>query len=251
MKIKKRDINKAVKFLTNKDNSQLLKVVIAIVIFIAIISGIYIIVDYNKEKSTNNVTFEEYLNSKTNTILNSTSIAANQNSNSSNTKENSNKTKSNNNTNTNTNNSSSSNSNEIKPNGKITELTVKRVVDGDTLVLEKEGTEYKVRLIGVNTPESVHLDKTKNTEFGKVASEFTKKRLENKIVDVEFDAGPTDRYGRLLVYLYVDGVSYNEVLLEEGMAQVMIYSPNVKNAELYKSIEKVAKDKKVGLWKNN
>lgn len=245
MKIKKRDINKAVKFLTNKDNSQLLKVVIAIVIFIAIISGIYIIVDYNKEKSTNNVTFEEYLNSKTNTILNSTSIAANQNSNSSNTKENSNKTKSN------TNNSSSSNSNEIKPNGKITNLTVKRVVDGDTLVLEKEGTEYKVRLIGVNTPESVHLDKTKNTEFGKVASEFTKKRLENKTVDIEFDAGPTDRYGRLLVYLYVDGVSYNEVLLEEGMAQVMIYSPNVKNAELYKSIEKVAKDKKVGLWKNN
>lgn len=248
MKIKKRDINKAVKFLTNKDNSQLLKGIIAIVIIIAIISGIYIIVDYNKEKSTNNVTFEEYLNSKTNTILNSTSIAANQNSNSSNTKENSNKTKSNN---TNTNNSSSSNSNEIKPNGKITELTVKRVVDGDTLVLEKEGTEYKVRLIGVNTPESVHLDKTKNTEFGKVASEFTKKRLENKTVDVEFDAGPTDRYGRLLVYLYVDGVSYNEVLLEEGMAQVMIYSPNVKNAELYKSIEKVAKDKKVGLWKNN
>lgn len=245
MKIKKRDINKAVKFLTNKDNSQLLKGIIAIVIIIAIISGIYIIVDYNKEKSTNNVTFEEYLNSKTNTILNSTSIAANQNSNSSNTKENSNKTKSN------TNNSSSSNSNEIKPNGKITNLTVKRVVDGDTLVLEKEGTEYKVRLIGVNTPESVHLDKTKNTEFGKVASEFTKKRLENKTVDIEFDAGPTDRYGRLLVYLYVDGVSYNEVLLEEGMAQVMIYSPNVKNAELYKSIEKVAKDKKVGLWKNN
>lgn len=245
MKIKKRDINKAVKFLTNKDNSQLLKGIIAIVIIIAIISGIYIIVDYNKEKSTNNVTFEEYLNSKTNTILNSTSIAANQNSNSSNTKENSNKTKSN------TNNSSSSNSNEIKPNGKITNLTVKRVVDGDTLVLEKEGTEYKVRLIGVNTPESVHLDKTKNTEFGKVASEFTKKRLENKTVDIEFDAGPTDRYGRLLVYLYLDGVSYNEVLLEEGMAQVMIYSPNVKNAELYKSIEKVAKDKKVGLWKNN
>lgn len=246
MKIKKRDINKAVKFLTNKDNSQLLKVVIAIVIFIAIISGIYIIVDYNKEKSTNNVTFEEYLNSKTNTILNSTSIAENPNSTITNTKEN-NKNKNE----TNTNNRSSNNSNEIKPNGKITNLTVKRVVDGDTLVLEKEGTEYKVRLIGVNTPESVHLDKTKNTEFGKVASEFTKKRLENKTVDIEFDAGPTDRYGRLLVYLFVDGVSYNEVLLEEGMAEVMIYSPNVKNAELYKSIEKVAKDKKVGLWKNN
>lgn len=140
-------------------------------------------------------------------------------------------------------------SEEVKSNSKIKDLSVKRVVDGDTVVLEKNGYEYKVRLIGVDTPESVHLDKNKNTKEGKIASDFTKERLTGKKVDIEFDVKPQDKYGRYLVYLYVDGISYNEVLLEEGMARVMMISPNVKNKELYAQIEKRAKDKKIGIWK--
>lgn len=140
-------------------------------------------------------------------------------------------------------------SEEVKSNSKIKDLSVKRVVDGDTVVLEKNGYEYKVRLIGVDTPESVHLDKNKNTKEGKIASDFTKERLKGKKVDIEFDVKPQDKYGRYLVYLYVDGISYNEVLLEEGMARVMMISPNVKNKELYAQIEKRAKDKKIGIWK--
>lgn len=140
-------------------------------------------------------------------------------------------------------------SEEVKSNSKIKDLSVKRVVDGDTVVLEKNGYEYKVRLIGVDTPESVHLDKNKNTKEGKIASDFTKERLIGKKVDIEFDVKPQDKYGRYLVYLYVDGISYNEVLLEEGMARVMMISPNVKNKELYAQIEKRAKDKKIGIWK--
>lgn len=140
-------------------------------------------------------------------------------------------------------------SEEVKSNSKIKDLSVKRVVDGDTVVLEKNGYEYKVRLIGVDTPESVHLDKNKNTKEGKIASDFTKERLTGKKVDIEFDLKPQDKYGRYLVYLYVDGISYNEVLLEEGMARVMMISPNVKNKELYAQIEKRAKDKKIGIWK--
>ena len=137
-------------------------------------------------------------------------------------------------------------SEEVKSNSKIKDWSVKRVVDGDTVVLEKNGYEYKVRLIGVDTPESVHLDKNKNTKEGKIASDFTKERLTGKKVDIEFDVKPQDKYGRYLVYLYVDGISYNEVLLEEGMARVMMISPNVKNKELYTQIEKRAKDKKIG-----
>ena len=140
-------------------------------------------------------------------------------------------------------------SEEVKSNSKIKDLSVKRVVDGDTVVLEKNGYEYKVRLIGVDTPESVHLDKNKNTKEGKIASDFTKERLTGKKVDIEFDVKPQGKYGRYLVYLYVDGISYNEVLLEEGMARVMMISPNVKNKELYAQIEKRAKDKKIGIWK--
>ena len=140
-------------------------------------------------------------------------------------------------------------SEEVKSNSKIKDLSVKKVVDGDTVVLEKNGYEYKVRLIGVDTPESVHLDKNKNTKEGKIASDFTKERLTGKKVDIEFDVKPQDKYGRYLVYLYVDGISYNEVLLEEGMARVMMISPNVKNKELYAQIEKRAKDKKIGIRK--
>ena len=65
-------------------------------------------------------------------------------------------------------------SEEVKSNSKIKDLSVKRVVDGDTVVLEKNGYEYKVRLIGVDTPESVHVEINQNTNEGKIASDFTK-----------------------------------------------------------------------------
>ena len=76
---------------------------------------------------------------------------------------------------------------------------VKRVVDGDTLVVDLNGQEERVRLIGVDTPESVHPDDTKNIEAGKIASDFTKSKLEGKEVELEFDVQERDHYGRLLV----------------------------------------------------
>ena len=103
-----------------------------------------------------------------------------------------------------------------------------RVVDGDTIVINYEGKNEKLRFIGVDTPESVHPDKTKNTSYGKLAAEYTKGKLLGKSVRLEFDVEKTDKYGRLLAYVYLDDKMFNKTLLEEGYAKVATFPPNVR-----------------------
>ena len=123
-----------------------------------------------------------------------------------------------------------------------------RVVDGDTIVIDYNGTEEKVRLIGVDTPESVHPDEEKNTEFGEKASEFSKNYLENKEITLEFDVQERDQYGRLLAYVYLDNVMYNKTLLQEGYAKIATYPPNVKYVDDFTAIQEEARNNKKGLW---
>ena len=125
---------------------------------------------------------------------------------------------------------------------------VVRVVDGDTIVINYNGKEEKVRLIGVDTPESVHPNKEKNNEYGTLASKYTKSKLEKKSVSLEFDVQERDKYGRLLAYVYLDGKMYNKTLLEDGYAQVATYPPNVKYVDDFLKIEKKAKENNAGLW---
>ncbi|MPM62259.1 hypothetical protein SDC9_109125 [bioreactor metagenome] len=123
-----------------------------------------------------------------------------------------------------------------------------RIVDRDTLVINYNGVEEKVRLIGVDTPESVHPDATKNNEFGKIASDFSKNYLDGKEVTLELDAQERDQYGRILAYVYINGVMYNKTLLQEGMAKVATYPPNVKYVDDFKALEKSARENNKGLW---
>lgn len=125
---------------------------------------------------------------------------------------------------------------------------VSRVVDGDTIVVNINGKDEKVRLIGVDTPESVHPNKNKNTEFGKVASNFTKNLLKGKSVKLEFDVQQRDKYGRLLAYVYIGDKMVNKELLTAGMAKVATFPPNVKYVEEFKALEKTAQKAKVGIW---
>lgn len=113
---------------------------------------------------------------------------------------------------------------------------VVRVVDGDTFVIDYNGKEEKVRLIGIDTPESVHPDASKNTEAGKTASEYTKSLIEGKYVTLEFDVQERDMYGRFLAYVYVDGYMLNKKLLEEDYAVVATYPPNTKYVDDFKAI---------------
>lgn len=138
---------------------------------------------------------------------------------------------------------------------------VKRVVDGDTLVLRpanSDATEFKVRLIGIDTPESV--DPRKSVEcFGKEASAYTKSVAEGKSVKLEIDKsqGETDRYGRLLAYVFVqsedrgeESLSYslNERLISDGYAHEYTYQKTYKYQADFKLAQKDAEYAGRGLW---
>lgn len=123
--------------------------------------------------------------------------------------------------------------------------TVTRVVDGDTLVLSDLG---KVRLIGIDTPETVH--PSKPVEYmGKEASEATKQLALGKLVKIETDIQARDKYGRLLAYIYLpDGSMLNAELVRKGYAQVSTYPPNVKYQDKFLRLQKASQALKIGLW---
>ena len=136
----------------------------------------------------------------------------------------------------------------VQVNPSQTTYKIIRIVDGDTLIIDYNGVEERVRLIGVDTPESVHPDGTKNNEFGKIASDFSKKYLDGKEVSIELDVQERDKYGRILAYVYIGGQMYNKILLQEGMAKVATYPPNVRYVDDFKALEKTAREGNKGLW---
>lgn len=128
----------------------------------------------------------------------------------------------------------------------LEETVVTRVVDGDTIVIE---SGEKVRMILINSPESVHRDKEKNTPFGKKASEYTEEKLLDQTIYMEKDVSDTDRYGRLLRYIYLeDGTFYNEMMVKDGYAQLSTFPPDVKHQEIIQAAEKHARENNLGLW---
>jgi micrococcal nuclease len=130
-------------------------------------------------------------------------------------------------------------------------LAVSKVVDGDTFwVINSRGEEEKIRLIGVNTPESRNTGRTKIQYFGKEATAFAKKTLTGKRVRLEYDVQRTDRYQRTLAYVYLEnGTFFNALLLQEGYAQVATYPPNVKYEKTFIKLQREARAKQKGLWK--
>lgn len=127
---------------------------------------------------------------------------------------------------------------------------VVRVVDGDTVILNIDGKKTRVRLIGIDTPESVAMDESRNVKQGKTASEYTKQLLENKKVRLEYDDEKQDVYDRKLGYLFLDDEFINEKLLKEGMAKLYTKTTNQKYLERLKKAEQYARDNKKGFWKD-
>lgn len=125
---------------------------------------------------------------------------------------------------------------------------VTRVVDGDTIVVDIAGEENKVRLIGVDTPESVHPDESRNVPYGKISSEFTRDALLGNLVYLEYDVETTDRYGRILAYVWLDDVMFNKTLLSEGHAMLATYPPNVRYVEEFTALQTQARNQGKGLW---
>ena len=129
-----------------------------------------------------------------------------------------------------------------------TTYKVTRVVDGDTIKINFNGIEESLRLIGIDTPESVHPDASRNVMEGHIASNYTKTLLEGKNIELEFDAQERDKYGRLLAYVYINGTMVNKLLLKEGYAQVSTYPPNVKYVDEFNQIQRIARENNKGLW---
>ena len=131
---------------------------------------------------------------------------------------------------------------------KLEEVEVTRVIDGDTFECVINGKTQKVRLIGVDTPESVHPDKNKNSEEGKKASDYTKEKLQGKKVGLEYDVQKNDKYGRILAYVWNESKMYNLEILEKGYAKVMTIPPNIKYSELFLEKQKIAQETNQGFW---
>jgi micrococcal nuclease len=125
-----------------------------------------------------------------------------------------------------------------------------RVVDGDTIVIKYNGKYEKVRLLCVNTPESVHSDAKQNVPMGKVASKYTQKRLTGKDVNLEFEIDRLrGNLGRLLAYVFVDGQNLNLDLVRQGLSPYYTkYGKSQKYDSEFCAAEKQARKEKLNIW---
>lgn len=143
-------------------------------------------------------------------------------------------------------------------------IRILKVIDGDTVELENG---EKVRLIGIDTPESQNNPKARRDEersgvdmdtilaLGKKAKDFLSKLSLNREARVEFDTGKFDKYGRLLGYVYLlpekEGVGeifINARIIESGYAVPLTIPPNVRHAEEFHELYLQARERKRGLW---
>ncbi len=129
-------------------------------------------------------------------------------------------------------------------------FTIIRVVDGDTVVVSDNLSDKKVRLIGINAPESV--DPRRKVEcFGKEASDFLRRFLNNKKVSLFTDPTQSeyDRYNRVLAYLFLeDGTNVNLTMIREGYAYEYTYDKPYQYQLEFKSAQQEAEREGKGLW---
>ena len=126
-------------------------------------------------------------------------------------------------------------------------VVVTRVVDGDTVEVQLDGSEEDVRYIGVDTPETVKPD-TPVQCFGPQASDFNHRLVERKRVRLVFDEERRDVYGRLLAYVYLEGRFVNAELLRRGLARTLTIPPNDRHAKRFKRLQMAAARAGRGLW---
>src|SRR3989344_2794427 len=123
-------------------------------------------------------------------------------------------------------------------------VKVIKVIDGDTIKIEND---IVVRYIGIDTPETVHPSKPVQC-YGKEASDKNKELVEGKEGKLEKDVSETDKYDRLLRYVWLGDILVNEYLVHEGYAQSSSYPPDIKYQERFIEAQRQAREEKKGLW---
>ena len=128
-----------------------------------------------------------------------------------------------------------------------TQITVTRVIDGDTIEVDIAGTIYKVRYIGIDTPE---LDDklAKLCDLAQKATRYNRQLVEGKTVRLEKDVSDVDKYERLLRYVYVDDTLVNAELVREGLAWAKAYEPDTKYQDYLEELQTEARQDEIGLW---
>jgi len=118
---------------------------------------------------------------------------------------------------------------------------VTQVIDGDTIIIEGG---YRVRYIGIDAPEIY----PELEAFGTEAWQANRQLVEGKIVHLERDVSETDKYGRLLRYVYVDDIFVNAELVRQGLAQARAYPPDTRYQDYLEQMEAEARGAGRGIW---
>ncbi len=122
------------------------------------------------------------------------------------------------------------------------EVEVVRVVDGDTIVISQDGSEHKVRYILIDTPEQ-------GEPLYNEATKLNQLLIGGQTVHLIKDMSETDRYGRLLRYVYTqDGVLVNAEIVRQGLARVAVFPPDTKLEQEIRVAETEARERKIGIW---
>ena len=137
-----------------------------------------------------------------------------------------------------------------------------RTVDGDTIIVEDSNGEHKrVRMIGIDTPESVAQEQERNNEYGVMASDYTKELLSNAgTLYLEYDVDADDQYDRILAYVWLEDVDdtfnveniknsmVNAIIVENGYGIAKKYEPTVAHDDILAELMAEAKENNIGLW---
>ncbi len=129
-------------------------------------------------------------------------------------------------------------------------VEVLSVIDGDTIKILYDGKDTTVRYLLIDTPETNH-PRLGEQPLGKEATIANRQLIQSGDVTIEFDVGERfDDYGRLLAYLYVDGKSVQQQLLETGHARVAyVFPPNTRYLDSFENAEQQAREQEIGIWK--
>lgn len=128
--------------------------------------------------------------------------------------------------------------------------TVTKVVDGDTFWIDDGSVNpIKVRLIGVDAPESKNTGRKMKAYYGDESAQYLELLLLGKKVRLEYDIDRYDLYNRTLAYAYLeDGTFVNADLVKNGYAMAMTVPPNVKYADTFVKLARKARLHQNGLW---
>ena len=129
---------------------------------------------------------------------------------------------------------------DAPPSGDLAEVT--HVFDGDTIEVELDGRAYRLRYIGVDTPE-------RDEPYYQAAFDFNRDLVAGQTVTLVRDVSETDQYGRLLRYVYLsDGTFVNAAIIRQGMGRLVTFPPDVAQTENLKGLQAEARQAGAGMW---